>query len=135
MAFHLQYSSYLREVDLLSITQADNFIKRTKKLECALEDFFLLGRTTQIRDYSGKQVQGINVLQYIGRFVRDEENIEILEWLVNIADFRSFDRCVLRMRGDQLWEGREKRFDSSPRHFAELARDDGYISSESVMVR
>lgn len=72
-------------------------------------------------------------MQYIGRFVRDEENIEILEWLVNVADFRGFDRRVLRVRRDQLREGREKRLDSSLRHFAKLARDDSYSSSGLVV--
>ncbi|KIN99967.1 hypothetical protein M404DRAFT_776141 [Pisolithus tinctorius Marx 270] len=84
----------------------------------------LVRAPTHIRHDTRKQMQGLDVLKDVGRFVRDEENVEIFEWLVNVADLGGFDGGVLGVGRDELGEGRKKRFDTGPCHGVELPRED-----------
>ena len=66
----------------------------------------------------------VNVLKDVGRLVGDEENVELFERLIDIADIRCFYRCVLRTRRYELRKRSKQRFYACPRHFSELTRDD-----------
>lgn len=46
-------------------------------------------------------------LEDIGALVGDQEDIELLEWLVNESDIRGLNRGMLRVGRDELWEGSE----------------------------
>ena len=52
-------------------------------------------------------MQCLNILQNVGGFVGDEQNVEVFERLVDIADIRCLDGGVLTICGDQLWERRQ----------------------------
>ena len=46
-------------------------------------------------------------MEDVGAFVGDQEDIELLEWLVNESDIRGLNRGMLRVGRDELWEGSE----------------------------
>ena len=72
-------------------------------------------------------MQRVNVLEDVGCFVGDEEDVEIFERLVDITDFGGFNRGVLAVGGDEFWERCEEGFDSGSRHRVELTRENGWM--------
>ena len=68
-------------------------------------------------------MEGIYILEDVGSFISDEQDVEVFEGLVDIADLGSFDGGMLRVCGDELWEGGEEGFDVGARHGMKLARE------------
>lgn len=95
VTLHLEHAAYLGQIDRFTISQADDFIKCAHEFKLILRDFFLLCALAEIRDDTSEEVKRVNVLKDVRSLVCDEEDIELLERLVDIAHVGSFDRRVL----------------------------------------
>lgn len=67
-------------------------------------------------------MQAVDILQDVGLLVGNEDNVQLVQWLVHKADIVLLDRRVLRSGLRQLRKRREERFNSRPRNLAELPR-------------
>lgn len=134
MTLHLQHTPNLHQINHLPIPQTHNLIKRAKQLKAILQYLPLVRAPAHVRHDAREEVQRLDVLQDVRRFVRDEHDVEVLERLVDVAHVGRLDGGVLRVCGDEFGEGGEEGFDPGARHFAELARDDGYIQHRIVIM-
>lgn len=125
MALHLQHAPHLRQRYLLPVAQANNLIECAEQIESIFEDFPFLCISAHVRHDAGNQMQSFYVLENIRGFVRNQEDVEFLQWLVNISNFCGFDRRVLGVRRDEFWKGGQEGFDPWPRHVSELSRNHG----------
>ena len=123
MTLHLQNAPNLHQVDLLSVAQAHNLIKRPKQLERVLRDFSLVCATAHVRHDTSKELQCLYILQDVRGFVCDKNDVEVFKELVDIANFGRFDRRVLRISGYKFGKGGQQGVDPGPRHIPELSRN------------
>lgn len=75
MRLHFQHILDLHQVDLFPIAQAYDFIKRPEQLERILQNFPLFGCAAHIRHDASEQMECVNVLEDVGGFIGDEEDI------------------------------------------------------------
>jgi hypothetical protein len=123
VTFHFENTPHLYKIHLFPITHAYDLIKCAKELKALLLDFALISGAAHIRHNTREQMEGVNILENVGSLVGDEKDIEVFEWLVDIADLSSFDGGVLRVCGNEFGEGGEERFDVGTRHGVKLARE------------
>ncbi len=71
MTLHLQNAPNLHQVDLLSVAQAHNLVKRPKQLERVLHNFSLVCATAHVRHDTSKEMQCLYILQDVRGFVCD----------------------------------------------------------------
>jgi len=100
MTLHLQNTPHLHEIDLFPIPHTDDLIKRSKQLKTLFLNFTLISCTTHIRNDACEEVEGIDILEDVGGFVSDEEDVEVFEGLIDITDLSGFDGCMLGVCGD-----------------------------------
>ena len=121
MTLHLQDTPNLSQVHVLPVSERDNLIKRAKNLEGILQNLAFIGAAAEVGDSASKEVEGVNILKDVGGFVGDEEDVEIFEGLVDVADVCGLDGGVLGIGGDQLGERGEEGLDPGLCHVTELA--------------
>ena len=56
VTLHLQHIPNLREIDLLSVSQAHDLVKRAQQLERILGNLTLLGTPAEVRDDASEEV-------------------------------------------------------------------------------
>ena len=132
---HLEHTPDLHQINVFPITQAHDLVESTQQLKRLSLNLALLDALTQIRHHAGKEMQRIDVLEDVRRFVGDEEDVEIFERLVDITDLGGFDGGVLAVGGDEFRERGEEGFDSGSRHRVELTREDGCMERLSVVAK
>ena len=125
MTLHLQYVPHLDQRHLFSVAHTDDLIKCTEQIKSILEDFAFFCISAHIRHDAGDQMQRLNVLEDIRGLVRNQEDVQFLQRLVDISNFSGFDGRVLGVRRDKFWERGQEGFDPRSRHVSELARNHG----------
>ncbi len=133
LRIHLNKSPNLSKIDALAVAQRDNLVKRENQLKRVVQDVRLLDRATVLGYDAGKEAQGLEVLENVGRLGRDEEHVELLQRLVDVADGLGLDERVLLGRlgrrggggagpaREQLRKGGEEALDPGLGHLDELA--------------
>lgn len=66
-------------------------------------------------------------LQDVGLLVGDEDDKELLQWLVYISNMIGLDGSVLLSRAGQLGERGNQTFDSGASHLTKLTRDESCV--------
>lgn len=66
-------------------------------------------------------------MQDVGLLVGDEDDKELLQWLVYISNMIRLDGGVLLSRAGQLGERGNQTLDSGASHLTELARDESCV--------
>ena len=88
---------------------------------------------TQKVDYNKKcfqlpseKPQSLEIFQNVRRLRGDEQHVELLDRLIDVADRVGLDEGVLPDPAwHQLWKGRQETFDPGLRHLNKLAREKG----------
>lgn len=98
--FHLQECSDLGKGQVLSVTQSNDFIKCTEQVKGILQNLPLVQGLANAGDELSEQMKRVDILKDVGLFIRNQDHIQLVEWLVNIADVVGFDtgnseRCGL----------------------------------------
>ncbi len=88
------------------------------------------GGPAEVGDEACEEVERLDVLEDVAVLVGDEDHVQVLQGLVDVADVLRLDRRVLAARADQLGEGGEEHLDARARHVAELPRDDGCVHTQ-----
>jgi hypothetical protein len=100
VAVHFDEGANLRQSDFLFVAHRNHFIEskhcetrvRQKRrlaalwlteLKAGANDVFLRRAAAHVGQQLGKQVQCVEVFQNVGRFRRDDDNIEGVKWLEN----------------------------------------------------
>lgn len=109
MTLHLQHVAHLHEVDLFPVSHAHDLVERAQQIECVLDNLALLRTPAHIRDHAREQMESLDVLEDVGRLVGDEENVEVFQGLVDIANVGGLNGSMLRAGWDEFREGREER--------------------------
>ena len=122
MRFHVGEGADLGQVDVFPVAQCHDLIEGKQKLEAMLVYFFffngfaILGnlnlflkfsyKPTKIfkiinfsTDNSGKESQSFQVFQYVACFGCDEQHVELVDGLVDVAHTLGLDECVLLAAG------------------------------------
>lgn len=75
--------------------------------------------------HAGEESECLQVLQDVAVLGGDEDHVEFLQRLVNIAHAVCFHKGVLLACVHQLWERGQETLDTCPGHFNKLPRYDG----------
>lgn len=78
--------------------------------------------------HSGEESERLQVLQDVAVLGGDEDHVELLQWLVNVADAVRLHECVLLPRVHQFGERSQETLDSCPGHLHKLSGYDGLPS-------
>ena len=105
MTFHLKKSLDLAERQVLPVSQSNKLIEGAEQLVGIAKNFPLVQGFADARHDLGKKMQGIDILQYIGLPIGDENHVKFIEWLIDIAYVILLHSSVLRARVGELWEG------------------------------
>lgn len=70
--------------------------------------------------HTGEQSERLQVLQDVAVLGGDEDHVELLQWLVHIADTVCFHKGVLLARVHQFGECSQETFNTRPGHFHKL---------------
>lgn len=76
-------------------------------------------------------MQAVNVLKNVGLAVGDEDNVELIQWLVHKAHIVLFDSGVLGTGIREFGERCEEGLNSGASNLPELARKDGLSSTSA----
>lgn len=91
VTFHFEDVPDLQEINLFTVPQADDLIECSQELERIPEYLALFCGSTHVRDDTRKEMKRLDVLKDVRCLVSDEEDVELLQRLIDIADFRRFD--------------------------------------------
>ena len=105
---HLYKGADLGQVNRLSVAESNNFIKRKDKVEGIIKNVFLVQVSAIFWDNSGKQAEGLEVLQDVGGLCCDEQHVEALQGLVHVSHAVRLHEGVLLPCCHQLWEGSDE---------------------------
>lgn len=75
--------------------------------------------------HAGEESERLQVLQDVAVLGGDEDHVELLQRLVDVADAVGLHEGVLLARVHQFGEGGEEALDARPRHFHKLPGYDG----------
>jgi hypothetical protein len=131
MTLHLQEGLDLRKREVLSVTQRHQLIVCAQQLEGIAENLSLIQALANACGYLGKEVQTVNVLENVGLAVGDENNVQLIQWLVYESHVILLNGGVLGLRIGELGERGEKGFNARPRNLTELAREDRFASASA----
>lgn len=76
-------------------------------------------------------MQTINVLKDIRLAVGDQDNVQLIQWLIDEADIVLFNGGVLSPRIGKLGERSKKSLNARPGDFTELARENRFASAST----
>jgi hypothetical protein len=131
MTLHLQEGLDLRERKVLSVTQRDQLVVCAQQLEGIAEDFSLIQALADACGDLGKEMQTVNVLENVRLAVGDENNVQLIQWLVYESHVVLLNGGVLGLRIGKLGERSKESFNARPGNLAELAREDCFASASA----
>lgn len=102
---HLKERLDLSKGEVLPVAQCDQFVKGAEQLKGVFEDFSLVQAAADAGNNLRKQVERVNVLENIALTVGDEDHVELVQRLVDVADIVLLDCGMLRASIGKLGEG------------------------------
>jgi hypothetical protein len=112
MTLHVKEGLDLADGQVLPVAEGDQLIKSAEQLIGIPEDFPLIQALAGAGYDLGKEVEGVDVLKNVGLAVRDEDHVQLVQWLVDKADIVLLDRGVLGTAVCQFGERKEERLQS-----------------------
>lgn len=131
MTLHFQECLNLRKGQVLSITQCHQFIECAQQLEGIAEDFPLIQALANAGGHLGEQMKTVDILKDIRLTVGDQDNVQLIQWLIDEADVVLFNGGVLGPRICKLGKGGKKSLNARPGDFTELTREDRFASAST----
>ena len=104
MALHFKKCLDLAQGQVLPIAQSNKLIEGAEQLVGISKNLPLVQAFADARHNLGKKVQGVDVLQNIGLTVGDKNHVELVKWLIDIANVVLLHGSVLLARIRELWE-------------------------------
>src|SRR5262245_19703131 len=95
VTLHLQHTPDLHQINLFLVTHTHDLIERSQELERIPQNLSLFCALAHVSDDASKEVESFDVLEDVGGFVGNEDDVEIFKRLIDIANFICFDRGVL----------------------------------------
>jgi hypothetical protein len=121
---HVKEGLDLAHGQVLAVAESNDLVKGRQQLKRVLEDLALVERLAYRRDNLGEEVQRVDVLQNVGLQVGDEDHVQLVEGLVDVADVVLLAGCMLSPAVGELGERGKESFDARALHLTELARED-----------
>lgn len=131
MTLHFQECLDLRQGQVLPVTQCHQLIECTQQLKGITEDLPLVKALADAGGDLGKQVQTVNVLKNVGLAVGDQDDIQLIQWLVHEAHVVLLDGGVLGSGICQFGERGKQRLNARSGDFTKLAREDRLASAST----
>lgn len=131
MTLHFQECLDLRQGQVLPVTQCHQLIECAQQLKGITEDLPLVKTLADAGGHLGKQVQAVDVLKNVRLAVGDQDNIQLVQWLVHEAHVVLLDGGVLGSGVCKFGKRGKQRFNARPRDFTELAREDRLASAST----
>lgn len=131
MTFHFHDVADAVQVHLFAVAHTDYLVEAAQDFKAPGEHLGLCqAPSAEIASHSREKMERVDILEDIALPIGENDEPEIIEGLVDIADSRSWivDDSVLRRRRHKLGERGEKRFEASAWQLAELAGDDRWRS-------
>ena len=125
MALHLQECPDLADGKVFSVTKSDQLVEGAEEFVGVLNDLPLVEAFASAGHHLSEEMEGVNVLQDVGLPVRDEDHVQLVQWLVDEADVVLLDCGVLGAAVSQLREGEQQRLQPRASHFVKGPRQDG----------
>ena len=95
MRIHFSECTDLSQVDTLSVSKSDDFIECMNQIESISQNLFFVIRTTVFWDDTGEETQGFEILENIRVLCSDKNDVDIIQWMIDIPDTVGFDEGVL----------------------------------------
>ena len=105
MAFHFKKGLDLAQGQVLPVAQSNKLIEGAEQLVGISKNLSLIQAFADARYNLGKKVQRVDILQDVGLPIRDENHVEFVEWLIDIANVILLHGCMLCARIRELWKG------------------------------
>jgi hypothetical protein len=131
MALHFQEGLDLGNGKILSVTQCHQLVVCAQQLEGIADNLSFVQALADACGYLRKQMQTVDVLENVRLAVGDQDNVQLIQWLVNESYVVLLDSGVLGLRIRKLGERGEESFNARSGNIAELAREDRFASASA----
>eukprot|EP00760_Papus_ankaliazontas_P004511 PhM_4_TR11928/c0_g1_i1/m.23327 len=122
---HLEVLHDLVQRDVLVVPLRNDLVEGKEDVEGTLLELLLADGVAELRHNRAQEPQHAEVVDDVALPRRDDDQVEILEGLVQVAHRRRLQHRVLLLAGaDELGEGGEQTLDAHAGHLHELAREE-----------
>lgn len=135
VTFHFEECLYLRQREVLPVSQCDHFIESAEQLEGIAQDLPFVQTPANAGNDLGKKVQTVDVLENVGLLVCNQDDVELIQRLVNESHVVLLDCSMLGTGICQFWERCKQCLDPRTCDFTELARENGFPAARTYRSR
>lgn len=105
VTFHVEECLDLAHGEVIAVAQRHELVKGAEKLVGILDNFVFVECLACVDDDLGEQVERVDVLENVGLAVGDEDNVELVKWLIDESNIVFLDNRVLRTAVGELGKG------------------------------